>query len=65
LQLLVGDFGQFREVAQQPNFERTVSMNWNRQGDDTPSLAIDVVAAADAEQSLAAPLDQASKVATG
>jgi hypothetical protein len=63
LQLLVGDFGQFREVAQQPNFERTVSMN--RQGDDTPSLAIDVVAAADAEQSLAAPLDQTNKVATG
>jgi hypothetical protein len=63
--LVVRYSGKFGEMAQQSKLEGMISMNWNRQTHHTAGFSIDVMTAIDAQQSLAATLDNTSKLAAG
>src|SRR6266478_6839919 len=52
-------------MSQQPDLERPIGVNRDRQANNTALLAINVVTAADPQQFPAAPFNQASKFAAG
>jgi hypothetical protein len=63
--LIIGEFRHLRQMPQQSNLQGTISMYGDRQANHTSRLAVNVVTAANAKQTPAAPLDQASEVPAG
>src|SRR5258708_10199976 len=64
-QLFVRDFGKLGQMTKQAGLQRAVAVNGNGQANDAAGLAVDVVAAADAQQLPAAPLDHPRELAAG
>src|ERR1700730_1197143 len=62
-QLIVRNFSELGQMTKQAGLERPIAVDRNRQANDAAGLAVDVVAAADAQQLPAAPLDHPRKLA--
>jgi len=62
LQIFIGSFGEFRQMAQQADLERPVSVDRNRKPHHALSFAVDMMAAGDPEELPAAPLDEPSEL---